>query len=74
MIQKRYLENTKFARQATSETERKKFAELVGFFRKYSDKYSLDYLLMAAQGYQESGLDQNAKSSNSRAPSSRSSR
>jgi membrane-bound lytic murein transglycosylase MltF len=62
MIQKRYLENTKFARQATSESERKKFLELVEFFRKYSKEYSLDYLLMAAQGYQESGLDQNAKS------------
>jgi len=62
MIQKRYLESTKYAKQATSEAERKKFAELVGFFKKYGDKYSLDYLLMAAQGYQESGLDQNAKS------------
>jgi membrane-bound lytic murein transglycosylase MltF len=62
VIQKRYLESTKYAKQATSEAERRKFAELVGFFKKYGDKYSLDYLLMAAQGYQESGLDQNAKS------------
>jgi membrane-bound lytic murein transglycosylase MltF len=62
MIEKRYLESTKFAKQATSEAERKKFQDLVGFFRKYSDQYQLDYLLMAAQGYQESGLDQNAKS------------
>jgi len=62
MIEKRYLENTKFAKQATSEAERKKFQELVGFFRKYSDQYKVDYLLMAAQGFQESGLDQNAKS------------
>ncbi len=62
VVQKRYLQSTKFARQATSEAERKKFAELVGLFRKYGDRYSLDYLLMAAQGYQESGLDQNAKS------------
>jgi membrane-bound lytic murein transglycosylase MltF len=62
MIQKRYLERTKYAKQATSEAERKKFAELVGFFKKYGEQYSLDYLLMAAQGYQESGLDQDAKS------------
>jgi membrane-bound lytic murein transglycosylase MltF len=62
MLQKRYLESTKYAKQAASEAERKKFAELVALFRKYSDQYSLDYLLMAAQGYQESGLDQNAKS------------
>ena len=32
------------------------------FFRQYSGQYDLDYLLMAAQGYQESRLDQNAKS------------
>ena len=31
-------------------------------FRKYGDQYELDYLLMMAQGYQESRLDQNAKS------------
>jgi membrane-bound lytic murein transglycosylase MltF len=29
---------------------------------KYSDQYGMDYLLMAAQGYQESGLDQSVKS------------
>jgi membrane-bound lytic murein transglycosylase MltF len=62
VIQKRYLVNTSFARQATSEAERKKFRELAGLFKKYGDRYQLDYLLMAAQGYQESGLDQSVKS------------
>jgi len=36
---------------------------LAEFFRKYSDQYSIDWLLMMAQGYQESRLDQQAKSS-----------
>ncbi len=62
MIEKRYLVNTTYAKSATSETERKKFMELAQLFRTYSDQYQMDYLLMAAQGYQESGLDQNAKS------------
>ena len=31
-------------------------------FKKYGDKYDLDYLLMAAQGYQESTLDHGARS------------
>ena len=62
MMEKRYLVSTKFAKQATSEAERKKFLALAEFFKTYSDKYQLDYLLMAAQGYQESQLDQNAKS------------
>jgi membrane-bound lytic murein transglycosylase MltF len=32
------------------------------FFKKYSDKYDMDWLLMAAQGYQESRLDQDVRS------------
>jgi membrane-bound lytic murein transglycosylase MltF len=36
---------------------------LVALFKKYGDRYSFDYLLMAAQGYQESRLNQEAKSS-----------
>ena len=35
---------------------------MVQFFRKYGDKYHVEWLLMAAQGYQESRLDQNVKS------------
>jgi membrane-bound lytic murein transglycosylase MltF len=62
MMQKRYLQSTKFVRNATSEAERKKFQQLVELFRKYSDQYELDYLLMAAQGYQESGLSQSVRS------------
>ena len=41
----------------------KRFDETVAIFRKYGSKYSMDYLLMMAKGYQESGLNQNAKSS-----------
>jgi membrane-bound lytic murein transglycosylase MltF len=63
IINKRYLQSTKFVKNATSEAERKKFIALVNLFRRYGDQYKFDYLLMAAQGYQESRLDQNAKSS-----------
>jgi membrane-bound lytic murein transglycosylase MltF len=62
VIEKRYLVSTTFARQATSEAARKKFRELAGFFQRYGEQYQVDYLLMAAQGYQESGLDQDVKS------------
>jgi membrane-bound lytic murein transglycosylase MltF len=62
MMQQRYLESTKYVKNATSEAQRKKFQQLVELFRKYSDQYGMDYLLMAAQGFQESGLDQNVKS------------
>ena len=61
-IERRYLVNTKFAKNATSDAERKKLMDLVAMFKKYGDQYNIDYLLMAAQGYQESQLDQTAKS------------
>jgi len=61
LVQK-YLKNVKFARSATSSQDVARFRKIVDFLRKYSAQYQLDYLLMAAQGYQESGLDQNKKS------------
>jgi membrane-bound lytic murein transglycosylase MltF len=59
---KRYLHSTKFVTNANAEAERKKFEQLVGLFKKYSDQYQFDWLMMVAQGYQESGLDQSVKS------------
>jgi membrane-bound lytic murein transglycosylase MltF len=63
VVNARYLESTKFAKSATSQAERQKFEQLVQLFRKYSDQYQLDYLLMAAQGYQESQLNNEVRSS-----------
>lgn len=62
IVQSRYLESTRFVKNAASEEDRRRFLALVSYFRKYSDRYSMDYLLMGAQAYQESGLDQNVKS------------
>ena len=62
MLLQKYLANTRFVKNATSKQEIAKFEATVKFFQKYGDKYELDYLLMIAQGYQESKLDQNARS------------
>jgi membrane-bound lytic murein transglycosylase MltF len=62
MLFAKYLKNTKFVKNATSKEEMAKYAQVVKFFQSYGDKYDMDYLLMAAQGYQESRLDQKAKS------------
>ena len=59
---RRYLENVKYAKNAASDAERQKFQAVVDLFKKYGAQYNIDYLLMAAQGYQESTLDQNVKS------------
>jgi membrane-bound lytic murein transglycosylase MltF len=58
----KYLKNTKFVKSATSPAELQKFQTLLDLFHTYGDRYGVDWLLMAAQGYQESGLDQNAHS------------
>lgn len=62
MMETRYLQSTKFVKNATSEAGRRKFMTMVGLFKKYGDRYQIDYLLMTAQGYQESGLDQKMRS------------
>jgi membrane-bound lytic murein transglycosylase MltF len=59
---KRYLGSTKFVDNANAEAERKKYEQMLGLFRKYSDQYRFDWLMMIAQGYQESKLDQGVKS------------
>jgi membrane-bound lytic murein transglycosylase MltF len=58
----RYLKNAKYVKDAGSEAERKKFLTLAQYFQKYNDQYEVDWLLMVAQGYQESQLDQAIKS------------
>jgi len=61
-IMTRYYKNTKYVKDANSEAEREKFLALTEYFRKYGDQYDVDWLLMAAQGYQESQLDHGARS------------
>jgi membrane-bound lytic murein transglycosylase MltF len=62
ILLQKYLKSTKFAGPVSSNKENSKFLSVVQYLRKYSDKYSLDYLLMGAQGYQESTLDPDKKS------------
>ena len=54
---KKYYENKKFIRNATSQEEIK-FQSYVKYFQKYAAEYNFDYLMLAAQGYQESKLQQ----------------
>ncbi len=61
-IERRYLDSTTYAKNAAADAERRKFEAVIALFKKYGAQYNVDYLLMAAQGYQESTLDQNVKS------------
>src|SRR5688572_7404739 len=59
---RKYRQSTKFVKRPTSEAELAKFRSLVDLFRKYGQQCDMDLLLMVAQGYQESQLNQEAKS------------
>ena len=58
----RYLRDTQWVHGVTSPQERARFNRTIAYFRKYATRYSFDPLMLAAQGYQESGLDQSRRS------------
>jgi membrane-bound lytic murein transglycosylase MltF len=58
---RRYLQDTEWVKDSTSPEEMKKFESYIHYFQKYADQYNFDYLMLVAQGYQESGLNQDRK-------------
>ena len=58
----RYIRDFDWAKNALADDDYERFSNLVDYFRKYGEQYSFDYLLVAAQGYQESQLDQSKRS------------
>ena len=58
----RYMKKSRWIQNATSTAERQKFDAVVDLFRRYSAQYEFDYLMMIAQGYQESRLEPDARS------------
>ena len=62
IIASRYARDEKRVLNATSEEEMRKFRMLVDFFKKHGKNYDFDYLMLMAQGYQESRLNQKEKS------------
>jgi membrane-bound lytic murein transglycosylase MltF len=60
---KRYLQNTKHVRNALDSGEMEKFKATAALFQQYADQYDFDWLMLIAQAYQESRLDQDTRSS-----------
>ena len=59
---KQYMQGIKQIHNNTETAELKRFRETLAFFDKYGQQYDFDPLMLAAQGFQESRLDQDAKS------------
>ncbi len=62
LMLQRYLGSADRLKNPIAQAEMQRFHNVVDFFRKYGNKYDLPWLLIAAQGYQESGLDQSKRS------------
>jgi len=58
----RYWKNTEWVTDSTSKQEMEKFRALLAIFQNYATIYDFDALMLAAQGYQESRLNQDVRS------------
>ncbi|QQX85050.1 transporter substrate-binding domain-containing protein [Cupriavidus necator] len=59
---KQYMRRIKQIKNNTEDAEYKRFQQTVAFFEKYGKDYHFDPLMLAAQGFQESQLNQQARS------------
>ena len=62
ILLKKYLNNPNYLKEANSPEAKARFMELRDLFRKYGAQYNWDWMLLIAQGYQESQLDNSTKS------------
>jgi membrane-bound lytic murein transglycosylase MltF len=62
ILLKRYLRDTQYIKNSVEQKELEKFEAMVALFEKYAGQYDFDYLMISAQAYQESGLDQSKRS------------
>jgi membrane-bound lytic murein transglycosylase MltF len=58
----RYMKSNRWIKNANATSERKKYEAVVALFETYAGQYEFDYLMLIAQGYQESTLDQSTRS------------
>ncbi|MFC1680702.1 transglycosylase SLT domain-containing protein [Pseudomonadota bacterium] len=63
VLYKRYLKENKWVRNPITEQQIERLNRTIDHFQKYAEAYSFDWLMLAAMGYQESGLDQSKRSS-----------
>jgi membrane-bound lytic murein transglycosylase MltF len=63
VIVQRYYKDSKIIKSAYSAQDVQRYGAVLKYFQQYATKYSFDYLMIAAQGYQESQFDQSRRSS-----------
>jgi membrane-bound lytic murein transglycosylase MltF len=61
-LQRQYMNGIKALKNATASGDHKRYLALIEVFNKYGKQYNFEPMMLAAQGYQESTLNQEAKS------------
>ena len=62
MVVKQYMGDTQWVKNALATEDRRRYEDTVEIIRRYADQYEFDWLMVAAQAYQESGFDQTKRS------------
>ena len=62
IMKRRYFGNNRMLKSALAPADQARFRALAAIFQHYGEQYSIDYLMMGAQGFQESRLDQSLRS------------
>ena len=63
VLYNRYLKDRKWIDYVASVEARTRYAESIGIIKRHAKQYNFDWLMITAQGYQESKLDQSLRSS-----------
>ena len=62
ILKNRYVRDFNWAANTNAESELQRYRDLEGLFRRHGISYGIDPALLAAQGFQESRLDQDVRS------------
>jgi membrane-bound lytic murein transglycosylase MltF len=62
IVMNRYLGNTRWLESALASEDRKRYEETIEIIKRYAGQYEFNWLIIAAQAYQESRFDQNKRS------------
>lgn len=62
VLLRRYLRDNRWVHNPAATADRRRFEQHIDLFREFGDRYEFDWLILTALAYQESRIDQSARS------------